>query len=128
MNKPVGETRRLLIHLYLSETESMQTDVPYLMAVGNLPKILDKIQNAGAPETFNLDFLKDLGFTSSHDRPTPKLLKYIGLLDSNGHPTASYKEFMDHTKARKVLATRSGRLLTTCSPQTRRPMRGAQSN
>lgn len=82
----------------------MQGDVPYLMAVGNLPKILDKIQNAGAPETFNRDFLKDLGFTSSQDRPTPKLLKYIGLLDSNGRPTSIYKEFMDHTKARKVLA------------------------
>jgi hypothetical protein len=84
----------------------MQTDVPYLLATGNLPKILDKIQNAGAPETFNLDFLKDLGFTSSQDRPTPKLLKDLGLLDSNGHPTASYKEFMDHTKAKSVLAAR----------------------
>jgi hypothetical protein len=84
----------------------MNTDVPYLIATGNLPKILDKMQHAGAPETFNIDFLKDLGFTSSQDRPTPKLLKYLGLLDSNGHPTAAYKEFMDHTKARKVLAGR----------------------
>ena len=39
----------------------MNTDVPYLLATGNLPKILDKVQHAGAPETFNLDFLKDLG-------------------------------------------------------------------
>ena len=84
----------------------MQSEVPYLITTGNLPKILDKIQNAGAPETFNVDFLKDLGFTSSQDRPTPKLLKYLGLLDGNGHPTASYKEFMDHTKAKAVLATR----------------------
>ena len=84
----------------------MLTDVPYLIATGNLPKILDKIQNAGAPETFNLDFLKDLGFTSSQDRATPKLLKYLGLLDGNGHPTATYKEFMDHTKAKSVLAAR----------------------
>ena len=84
----------------------MQTEVPYLLATGNLPKILDKIQNAGAPDTFNVDFLKDLGFTSSQDRPTPKLLKYLGLLDSNGHPTAAYKDFMDHTKAKGVLASR----------------------
>ena len=84
----------------------MQTDVPYLLTTGNLPKILDKIQSAGAPETFNVEFLKDLGFTSSQDRPTPKLLKYLGLLDSNGHPTATYKEFMDHTKAKTVLAAR----------------------
>jgi hypothetical protein len=84
----------------------MNTDVPYLLATGNLPKILDKIQHAGAPETFNIDFLKDLGFTSSQDRPTPKLFKYLGLLDSNGHPTSVYKEFMDQTKSRRVLAGR----------------------
>jgi hypothetical protein len=84
----------------------MNTDIPYLPAVGNLPKVLEKIQQAGAPETFTLEFLKDMGFASSQDRPTPKLLKYLGLLDGNGHPTAAYKEFMDHTRARRVLAGR----------------------
>ncbi len=84
----------------------MNAEIPYLTATGNLPKILDAVQKAGAPATFNVDFLKDLGFTSSQDRPTPKLFKYLGLLDGSGHPQAAYREFMDSAKAKKVLATR----------------------
>lgn len=50
-------------------------------SVTNLHKILNAIQKAGVPEVFNLDFLKDLGFTSSNDRPVIKVLKYLGMLD-----------------------------------------------
>lgn len=84
----------------------MDSNVPYLPSVTNLHKILDKIQNAGVPEVFNIDFLKDLGFTSSNDRPVIKLFKYIGLLDTSGRPQTAYREFVDHTKAKKVLAAR----------------------
>lgn len=84
----------------------MDANVPYLPSVTNLHKILDKIQNAGVPEVFNIDFLKDLGFTSSNDRPVIKLLKYLGLLDASGRPQTAYREFVDHTKAKKVLASR----------------------
>src|SRR5579883_1538034 len=84
----------------------MNPDVPYMMSVKNLSAILDKIQKAGAPDAFGLDFLKDLGFTSSNDRGVIKLLKYIGLLDAAGKPQASYREFMDHAKAKTVLAAR----------------------
>lgn len=34
------------------------------------------------------------------------MLKYLGMLDSSGRPQASYREFMDQTKAKHVLATR----------------------
>jgi hypothetical protein len=84
----------------------VDANVPYLPSVTNLHKILDKIQNAGVPEVFNIDFLKDLGFTSSNDRPVIKLLKYVGLLDASGRPQTAYREFVDHTKAKKVLAAR----------------------
>lgn len=84
----------------------MDTNVPYLVSVSNLPKILDAIQKAGVPEVFNLDFLKDLGFTSSNDRPIIKVLKYLGMLDSSGRPQTAYREFVDHTKAKGVLAVR----------------------
>lgn len=76
------------------------------MSVTNLPKILDAIQKASAPETFHLDFLKDLGFKGSNDRGAVKLLKYLGLVDPSGKPQSSYREFMDQSKAKKVLATR----------------------
>jgi hypothetical protein len=84
----------------------MEAEVPYMPSVTNLHKILDAIQNAGAPDAFGLDFLKDLGFTSSNDRPVIKLLKFLGLLDPSGKPTQTYKEFMDHNKAKTVLAGR----------------------
>jgi hypothetical protein len=84
----------------------MESEVPYMPSVTNLHKILDAIQNAGAPDAFGLDFLKDLGFTSSNDRAVIKLLKFIGLLDSGGKPTQAYKEFMDQNKAKTVLGFR----------------------
>jgi hypothetical protein len=77
-----------------------------MVSVTNLHKILDAIQKAGAPEVFHLDFLKDLGFASSNDRGAVKLLKYLGFVDASGKPQLSYREFMDHTKAKKVLAAR----------------------
>lgn len=84
----------------------MNSEIPYLVSVTNLHKILDAIQRAGAPDVFHLDFLKDLGFSSSNDRGAVKLLKYLGMLDESGRPQSSYREFMDHTKAKKVLANR----------------------
>ena len=84
----------------------MSPDVPYMMSVTNLHKILDAIQRAGAPEVFHLDFLKDLGFKAFNDRGAVKMLKYLGFLDGSGRPQASYREFMDHTKSKLVLASR----------------------
>ena len=84
----------------------MSPDVPYMMSVTNMHKILDAIQRAGAPEVFHLDFLKDLGFKGSNDRGAVKVLKYLGFLDGSGRPQASYREFMDHTKSKYVLASR----------------------
>lgn len=84
----------------------MDADIPYMVSSKNVAAILDKIQNAGAPNVFGLDFLKDLGFTSSNDRGIIKVLKFLGLLDASGRPQSSYREFMDHTKAKGVLAAR----------------------
>lgn len=84
----------------------MNPEIPYLASIGNLHKMLDAIQNASAPGVFNLDFLKDLGFSSSQDRAMPKVLKYLGMLDDSGRPLSSYREFMDHNKAKQVLAAR----------------------
>lgn len=35
-----------------------------------------------------------------------KLLKFLGMLDASGKPQSSYRDFMDHTRAKKVLAER----------------------
>lgn len=84
----------------------MESEVPYMPSVTNLSKILDAIQKAGAPEAFGLDFLKDLGFTSSNDRTAIKLLKFLGFLETSGKPTTAYKEFMDQNRAKAVIAVR----------------------
>lgn len=84
----------------------MDTDVPYMVSAKNLPAILDAMQKAGVPEAFGLDFLKDLGYTSSNDRAVIKVLKYLGMLDDSGRPQTSYRDFVDQTKAKVVLAQR----------------------
>ena len=84
----------------------MDTDVPYLPSVKNVVPILEAIQKAGAPEAFNKDFLADLGFTSSNDRPIIRVLKFLSFLDSSSKPQNAYREFMDGTKAKAVLASR----------------------
>ncbi|MGA9341933.1 MAG: DUF5343 domain-containing protein [Rhodanobacteraceae bacterium] len=84
----------------------MNIDVPYMPSIKNLPKILEKIQHAAVPETFTYEFLKDLGFSSSNDRSILKVLKYLGIIDASGRPQSSYREFVDHTKTKHVLAER----------------------
>ena len=81
----------------------MDENVPYMNSVKKLHAMLDAIQNAGVPETFNKDFLVNLGYTSSYDTSLIKLLRYLGLLDSTNKPQDSYKQFVDHTKAKIVL-------------------------
>ncbi len=84
----------------------MEQDIPYMPSIKNLHGILDAIQRAAVPEAFSVDFLRDLGFASSNDRPVIKLLKFLGMLDSAGRPQTSYREFLDHTKAKAILANR----------------------
>lgn len=78
--------------------------IPYMRSTRNLTKVLDAIQTAACPTVFGLDFLRDLGFTSSNDRGIISLLKYLGMLDSSGKPTDKYMRFMDETVAKSVLA------------------------
>jgi hypothetical protein len=84
----------------------VDTDVPYIASIKNLIPILEAIQKAALPDAFNMDFLKDMGFASSNDRPVIKLFKFLGFLDSSNRPQTPYREFMDSTKAKTVLAVR----------------------
>ena|SRR3990172_1226049 len=84
----------------------MDINVPYMVTIKNLDKILDKVQHAAVPEAFGLDFLKDLGFPSSSDRSIIKILRYLGFLDATGRPQTPYRDFVDHNKTKIVLADR----------------------
>jgi hypothetical protein len=84
----------------------MDVNVPYMPSNKNLTAILSKIQHAAVPEAFGHDFLKDLGFTSSNDRSIIKIFRYLGFLDPSGRPQTPYRDFVDHTKTKQVLADR----------------------
>lgn len=81
----------------------MQT-VPYMMAVGNIPAIFQKIQTAGTPPRFTHEFLKtNLGFTASGDRGVIAVLKNMGFLTDDGAPTDRYNQFRAGGKKAKQL-------------------------
>jgi Family of unknown function (DUF5343) len=76
----------------------------YLTSTKNTQAILGAIQKAGVPNRFTYDFMKQLGFGSSVDRPMIPLLKALRFLDDSGTPTERYRRFKDPSLAAAVLA------------------------
>lgn len=82
----------------------MATAPPYMASVKNLPAILLRIREAGAPPRFSNEFLKNsLGFASSNDRGVIAVLKQLGFLTSDGAPTQRYNEFRADTAGAVLL-------------------------
>jgi len=73
----------------------MAKDYPYMISNNKIGPILQKIQSAAKPSTFNHDLLKKLGFTSSNDRAVIPLLKRLRLLNEDGSPTEYYDRLKD---------------------------------
>jgi hypothetical protein len=70
------------------------SEIPYMIQMGNIPKIFSRIREAGTPPKFTHEFLKNsLGFTGSGDRGIIKVLKAIGFLTSDSVPTERYNRF-----------------------------------
>jgi hypothetical protein len=83
----------------------MPTEIPYMMTVGNIGAILDRIQDAGTPPKFTVEFLKtSLGFRGSGDRGILKVLKQLGFLTADGSPTERYNAFRSKTSGGAALA------------------------
>jgi hypothetical protein len=76
----------------------------YLTTVRNVEPMLAAIQRAAVPERFSQQFLKQLGFPSSNDRPIIPLFKAMRFLDDSGVPTDRYRRFRDPTASGAVLA------------------------
>lgn len=80
-------------------------NIPYMAAPGSIPKILEKIKEAGTPENFNPDFLSTkLGFKGGNYRTFISWAKKIGLLNSDGTPSLLYKKFRNPTSSKNSLA------------------------
>ncbi len=82
----------------------MAVPTSYLTTTKNTAAIFDAIQRAGVPERFTFEFLKQLGFPSSADRPMIPVLKSIGFLSDSSAPTERYRQFKDKSIAKAVLA------------------------
>jgi len=76
----------------------------YMHSVKNLPDIFGRLTEAGVPDRFTHEFLKQLGFTSSNDRAFPSVLRALRFVDDNGVPTDRYKRYRDPEISGAVMA------------------------
>lgn len=68
--------------------------LPYVMAYGNITKVLDKIIDAKTPPRFTVDYLGSaLDMTGGSARPLIPFLKRAGFLGTDGVPTDLYNRF-----------------------------------
>ncbi len=79
-------------------------NIPYMTVPGTLSRLLEKIKTAATPENFNQDFLANtLGFKGGNYRTFIPWAKKIGLINSDGTPTALYKQFRNPTTSKASL-------------------------
>jgi hypothetical protein len=76
-----------------------------IQVYGQLQKFFETLRSGTAPPSFTRQFLKDLNFKSSNHLNFIPLLKGLGFLTPNGSPTERYREFLDGTRWRQILAT-----------------------
>jgi len=82
----------------------MSVPTAYLTTAKNVKDVFASMQKAGVPKRFTYEFLKQLGFASSGDRPVISVMKALRFLDDSGVPTERYRRFREPAQARGVLA------------------------
>jgi hypothetical protein len=82
----------------------MSVPSAYLTSTKKLGRILVGIQNAQAPKQFSTRFIASLGFSGAPDRLIIGVLKSLGFLSPEGHPTKRYFEYLDASQSRCVMA------------------------
>jgi hypothetical protein len=84
----------------------MAHNLPYVLRLATLSKVLEKIKTAGVPERFTQDFLSTkLGFKGGTSQAVIPLFKKIGFLGSDGGPTDLYKRFRNPAQSGGAMAT-----------------------
>ena len=76
----------------------------YTTKNGAITSYFDAILNASAPDRFSYKFLEGLGFKSKNDRLFIGILKDLNFLNSDGAPQERYYQFLDKSKASRILA------------------------
>jgi Family of unknown function (DUF5343) len=75
----------------------------YVLNYGQLAEVFRRIAEGQAPDKFTVQYLKDLGFTSSNYRAVIPLLKTLGFLTPDGIPTNRYLEYRNPAQSRRVM-------------------------
>jgi hypothetical protein len=68
-------------------------DYVYTTVTGKIKQLLAKMREVGVPPKVTVQWLKTVGFTSSNDASLIGVLKFIGLTDSSGIPTAQWTQY-----------------------------------
>jgi len=76
----------------------------YVQVYGQLPDLFSRIREAGAPDKFTTQHLKDWGYTSSNFRAVIPLLKSLGFLAPDGSPTTRYHDYRNNAQSTSVMA------------------------
>jgi len=82
----------------------MALPTSYLTSTKNLGGILNSIVGAQAPEKFTTRFLESLDYKANTDRLMIGVLKSLGFLADDGHPTQRYYDYLDQTRSTSVMA------------------------
>lgn len=81
------------------------SNLPYVVAVSTLEKMLEKIKTASVPEKFSQDFVSTkLALKGGTPRSLIPFIKKMGLVTSDGTPTDRYREFRNPAKSGYAIA------------------------
>jgi len=79
----------------------------YVDAYGKIKDLFKKIKEAAVPAKVTTDFVYTvLGLKSTSYRAMIPLLKRMGFIDEANVPTASYRDYRDDSKSKRVMAQR----------------------
>ncbi len=79
-------------------------EFPYSLAIGRMQQFLKEIPTTGTPEKVTVKVLEERGYKSTNDRPIVPTLKFLGLIDASGAPTAKWKALRDREQYGRVMA------------------------
>jgi hypothetical protein len=76
----------------------------YTSVPNTLRQFLKGVPNRGVPAKVNTEHLKSIGLRELNDQSIIRVLKFVGLLNSDGSPSEGYKEFRDRSRGPALLA------------------------
>lgn len=82
------------------------TEYPYMVSNNKISLIIESLQAAAKPAKFTLDFLRNMGYSSTNDRGIVPLFKKLGFLTDDSVPTVYYDQLRDKTTYKKIVAAR----------------------